>query len=74
MTSVGRADPLDAVRTLVVAAWASADAGQPVTSVLVPDGQLEALAGAGVPGALLRTSTQGQRPTPTEAGDARAGS
>ncbi len=67
---------LDAVRTLVVAAWASADAGDPVTTVLVPASELDALVGAGIPAELLEaalpTDHRDDKRT-TQAGDARAG-
>jgi glycerol 3-phosphatase-2 len=73
-TGAGPADPLDAVRTLIAAAWAGLDAGEPVTRVAV-DSALEAsLLAAGVPGELFpATPAPDAGPSTTLAGDARAG-
>ncbi|MDX6254677.1 MAG: glycerol-phosphatase [Frankiales bacterium] len=71
-SGAGPAHPLDALRTLVVAAWAGLDAAEPVTSVLVDAALERSLLALGVPPGLLRLTA----PDPgssTLAGEARAG-
>jgi glycerol 3-phosphatase-2 len=72
-TDPARADPLDGVRTLVVAAWAGADAGHPVTSVVVPAGQVQPLAALGVPPDLLQPEEVDDASSSSQPGDAHAG-
>jgi glycerol-1-phosphatase len=61
-------DPMDAVRTLVVAAWAAADAGHPLTRVLVPAGLDKALSALGVPADLLGTANRDNESTESGTG------
>ncbi|MDX6212572.1 MAG: glycerol-phosphatase [Frankiales bacterium] len=73
-TGAGPADPLDAVRTLIAAAWAGLDAGEPVTRVAVDPALEASLLAAGVPGELFpATPAPDAGPSTTLAGDARAG-
>jgi hypothetical protein len=72
-TASDRGDPLDGVRTLVVAAWAAADAGHPVTSVLVPAGQAQPLVALGVPPGLLQQQDEDDTRSSSQRGEAHAG-
>jgi HAD superfamily hydrolase (TIGR01450 family) len=72
-SGAGPADPLDALRTLIVAAWAGLDAGAPVTSVVVDPALEHGLLAAGVPRELLQVPAAGAGSSTTQAGDDRAG-
>ncbi|MDX6205620.1 MAG: glycerol-phosphatase [Frankiales bacterium] len=72
-TASDRGDPLDGVRTLVVAAWAAADAGHPVTSVVVPAGQAQPLVALGVPPGLLQQQDEDDTRSSSQRGEAHAG-
>jgi glycerol 3-phosphatase-2 len=72
-TGAGTADPLDGVRTLVVAAWAAVDAGHPVTSVVVPAGQVQPLVALGVPPELLQPAAADDAHSSSQPGEAHAG-
>ena len=73
LVSAAGAEPLDGVRTLVVAAWAAADRGAPLTSVSVNAAAAQTLVALGVPAGLLQPQDHGESATTTESGDAHAG-
>ena len=65
----GAGDPMDAVRTLVVAAWRVLDAGATLTSITVDADQVSALGELGLPSQLLRAADSRS----PHGGDAHAG-